>query len=64
MMEPKDLMAVKEDEISMQIFDFINFVNKDNDKVLIFLVEFEYDNLVKSYYIQESKVRFGIACEV
>lgn len=64
MMEPKDLMAVKEDEISMQIFDFINFVNKDNYKVLIFLVEFEYDNLVKSYYIQESKVRFGITCEV
>lgn len=64
MMEPKDLMAVKEDEISMQTFDFINFVNKDNDKVLIFLVEFEYDNLVKSYYIQESEVRFGITCEV
>lgn len=51
MKEPNELVAFKQDEISMQTTNFIAFVIKV-EEIKIFLVEFELSSLGKSYLIQ------------
>lgn len=62
--ELNELVAFKEDGISMERFNFIDFVIKDDDKIKVFLVEFEASNLGKSYRIQKGKVQFWRMCEI